>query len=192
MRIVGGDLRGRKLARVPNHGVRPTSDPVREALFNLLGDRVRERPFFDLFAGTGAVGFEAFSRGARPVVLVEHDPRMVALIERNLERLAIGKGAPCVEIHWDDVASWLRRRACGDRVRDSPPVVFLDPPYVDRRLGRWLAALASSPLLVPDALVVIEHAARTSPRIGPERALESVWSRRYGDTSLSAWAVPGR
>ncbi|MDH3284574.1 MAG: 16S rRNA (guanine(966)-N(2))-methyltransferase RsmD [Acidobacteriota bacterium] len=191
MRIVGGELRGRKLVGVPRHGVRPTSDPVREALFNLLGEQVRERPFVDLFAGTGAVACEAFSRGARPIELVESDPRVIVTIERNLGRLGIEIAPHAAVVHCAEVGAWLRERAAGSKPFGAPAVIFLDPPYTDRRLARWLTELERSALWVPDALVVVEHAARVSGPLEPLKRVELVWSRRYGDSALTAGRVLG-
>src|ERR1700730_9459795 len=96
LRIVAGSLRGRKLVCTIHAGLRPAPQMLREALFSILGDAVPGRPFYDLFAGTGAVGLEALSRGARPVVLVERDYRVAAEIERHLERFGVAGQAHVV------------------------------------------------------------------------------------------------
>jgi 16S rRNA (guanine(966)-N(2))-methyltransferase RsmD len=179
VRIIGGALGGRRLAPVPRRGVRPTADPVREALFNILGPAVAECCFADLAAGTGAVGLEAYSRGARPVILVERDRAALRTIHDNLARLGIEPGGEC-EVVAEDVARWLERSASPAARLD---VVYLDPPWGERRLGRWIDLLARGPRLAPDGLVIVEHRHGEPPPLG---GLEVAWQRRYGDTGLTA------
>lgn len=181
MRIVAGRFRGHRLAPVPRRGVRPTADPVREALFNILGNEVEGKPFIDLCAGTGAVGLEAFSRGASPVVLVERDRQALATLRRNLEILRLGDREP-VFVAGAEVLRWLENPA---EWSDFAPagVVFLDPPYGDHRLARWLARLARHPLAGPESLVIVEHASSDPP---PGEGFAEAWRRRYGDSAL--WA----
>lgn len=187
MRIVGGEFRGRTLAPVPRHGVRPTADPVREALFNILGPAVRDEAFVDIAAGTGAVGLEAYSRGARPVVLVEHDRRAVETIRRNLQRLGLDpRSAAAPVLVAGEAGRWLR----GAARELLPPRVgafFLDPPYGEPRLGRWLEAIAEGGWLDGGGLVIVEHRTGDAVPWGP---LTARWSRRYGDTTLSAGGPP--
>lgn len=179
MRIVGGRLGGRRLAPAPRQGVRPTADPVREALFNILdADDYVGRAFVDLAAGTGAVGLEAYSRGATPVVLVERDRRALAVIRRNVELLGLG-GDAALRIVSADVGRWLVRA----RPDEAAAVVFLDPPYGERALGRWLGLLARSPLVDDATLVIVEHRSGDPPELG---ALQPLWARRYGDSTLTA------
>lgn len=183
MRIVAGRFRGRTLAAVPRQGVRPTADAVREALFNILGESIVDEPFVDLAAGTGAVGLEACSRGARPVFFIERDRRAAETIRRNLERLGLDpRGSEEVVVVAADALSWLRgpaRSALPERVR----TVFLDPPYDEPRVSRWIAAIAAGRWLVGGGLLVLEHRKGTQYDWG---ALSVVWTRRYGDTCLTA------
>lgn len=187
MRIIGGEHRGRSLVPAPHEGVRPTADPVREALFNLLGQDLTGRSFVDLAAGTGAVGLEAYSRGARPVVLVEKDRRALHAIERNLARLdPAGRGLPGVAVVGEDVVRWLRH---GNHAATGAfDLVFLDPPYGYPRLGLWLTLLADRQLLSSDGLVVVEHRSGEGPAW--PNGWEPLWSRRYGDATLSSARVP--
>lgn len=182
MRIIGGHYGGRVLTPVPKQGVRPTADPVREALFNILGACVSDGGFLDLAAGTGAVGLEAYSRGARPVVLVDKDRKALETIRRNV-RLLEGDGPPLegLKIVAEDVLRWLRAVKTGDL---SIATAFLDPPYDRPRLGPWLQALAASGVLLPGAWVIVEHRTGHPPDPGP---LTPRWTRRYGDSSLSAF-----
>ncbi len=187
MRIVSGEFKGRTLAPVPRRGVRPTADPVREALFNILGAGVSNQAFVDLAAGTGAVGLEAYSRGARPVVLVENDRHAVATIRRNLERLGLDpRGAEGLVLATVEAGQWLRnaaRELLPPRVR----CFFLDPPYGERRLSRWLEAIAGGGWLDDESLVIVEHRTGDPVEWG---SLSPRWSRRYGDTTLSAAGLP--
>ena len=178
MRIIGGAFRGRRLAPAPRRGVRPTADPVREALFNILGPPVAGRPFLDLAAGTGAVGLEAVSRGAEPVVLVERSRAALRVIAANLARLDL-EDDPRVTVVAADVGTYL------DRPGGPRPVgvAFLDPPWGERALPRWIERLVAGNWLGAGSLVVVEHAAREEP---PLPGLEIVWRRRYGDSALTA------
>jgi 16S rRNA (guanine966-N2)-methyltransferase len=183
MRIVSGEFKGRTLAPVPRRGVRPTADPVREALFNILGAGVRDEAFVDIAAGTGAVGLEAYSRGARPVVLVENDRHAAETIRRNFERLGLDpRGAEGLVLAAAEAGQWLRGAA-----RALLPArvgcFFLDPPYGERRLPGWLEAIAGGGWLDDESLVVVEH--RTGDPVA-WGSLSLRWSRRYGDTTLSA------
>jgi len=182
VRIVAGRYGGRRLAHPPRRGVRPTADRVREALFSILGDAVAGRPFVDLCAGTGAVGLEALSRGAEPVVLVERARGALAVLRRNLELLGVLED-PAIRVSGEDVGRWLR----GPEPREVGPagVVFLDPPWdEDRRLAGWLALLPGCGLLDGDSLVIVEHRAARQPVL--PAGLVPAWSRRYGDTGLLA------
>src|ERR1700722_2057012 len=106
LRIVAGSLRGRKLSCTVNTNLRPTPQMVREALFSILGDAVPDRPFFDVFAGTGVVGLEALSRGAASVVFVERDFRLIAELERHITTFGVGGAA---RIARSDVYRWIDR-----------------------------------------------------------------------------------
>jgi 16S rRNA (guanine966-N2)-methyltransferase len=179
MRIVGGRFRGVPLAAPPagDLAVRPTTDRVRESLFNLLvhradGPSLEGARVLDLFAGTGALGLEALSRGAREATFVENAARSASLIASNVERLRVG-----------EVARVVRRDATriGPCPVDPHDVVFLDPPY-GRGLGkRALAAALEGGWLAPGALVVWEENAPVVPPPG----LTLLDARRYGDTMIS-------
>jgi 16S rRNA (guanine966-N2)-methyltransferase len=180
MRVTGGELGGRRLAAPPT-GVRPTADRVREALFarlsNLDGARV-----LDLYAGTGALGIEALSRGARHVVFVDRSHASARAIQRNLDALGLNERARVVR---SDVRGALRRLA-GERLRFD--LVLADPPYEAEELATPLALLVSGDLLAPDATVVVERSRRH-----PLPAVEGLVSRdarRYGDTEIE-WLGAG-
>lgn len=178
MRIVGGTLGGRRLAPVPRRGVRPTADPVREALFNILGDRILGRPFLDLAAGTGAVGLEAVSRGADPVVLVESDRHALATIRRNVESLGLAQDGRLRIVPLD-----CTRFLAGAADPSPVGVAFLDPPYGEPALERWIRLLVRGGWIDAESLIVVEHRAGSTVDLGE---LTLVWTRRYGDSALTA------
>lgn len=177
MKLTGGGSRGRRLLTGRHRGLRPSSARVREALFDILGARVREAEILDLYAGTGAVGLEALSRGARRVVFVEVAGRAVRLIEANLERTGL---APLAAVLHEEAASALARLAGSGTLFD---IVFADPPYADPFTGR--AMTAAGALVRPGGVLAIEHAAR-SPVPAEERAgLRPGRVYRYGDSALT-------
>lgn len=150
MRIIAGELKGRRLETPDWTGLRPTSDKLRETLFNVLAPRIRGSSFLDGFAGTGAVGIEALSRGASDVVFVESDPRAVRLISANLARCGIEQRHAIIRAGLANAAERLAGRRFD--------VVFLDPPYGRSALEQALAA--AERLAGDGTLVVIEHATR--------------------------------
>jgi 16S rRNA (guanine966-N2)-methyltransferase len=174
VRVVAGRFGGRRLAAPPGRGTRPTSDRVREALFSILGPLDGER-VLDLYAGSGALAIEALSRGAGSALLVERDPRAVAVIRANLGALALSE--PEARVHAGSARAALRNAS--DR-GDTYDLVFLDPPYRSApELGRELSA-ALRPLLATGGRVVTE-----SDRRAPlELDLPLTHDRRYGDTLI--------
>lgn len=171
VRVTGGVLGGRRL-RAPREGARPTADRVREALFARLD--VEGARVLDLFAGSGALGIEALSRGAEHAVFVERAPRSLAALRANLAELALGARA---EIVAGDVLRALRRlEATGQRF----DLVLLDPPYASDEAAGALEALARSELLPEGAIVVVESSRHRPPPV--VAGLEPIDERRYGDT----------
>src|SRR5205823_4714616 len=136
LRIVAGSLKGRRLTYRADPRLRPTPDLVREALFSILGNAVPGRPFFDFFAGTGAVGMEALSRGATPVTFVERDPQVAGAIIRHLQNFGVAEQAV---VHRADVYRWIERW----QPPGEPLNIFLGPPFLDfeRRPEALLQAL---------------------------------------------------
>ncbi|MDR7417021.1 MAG: 16S rRNA (guanine(966)-N(2))-methyltransferase RsmD [Armatimonadota bacterium] len=174
MRIGAGTSRGRRI-RVPP-GVRPTQERARSAIFNMLGERVRQARVLDLFAGAGTLGLEALSRGARWAVFVERAPRAVRTLRANL-----------AEGGWEDQGEvWpmdvFRALVSLGRRGHRFDLVFLDPPYGTGLVERTLEALATSGLLAPGAAVVAESAVREAVQI--PAGYEVVRDRRYGDTRV--------
>ncbi len=175
MRIVAGIHGGRRIAAPPGDTTRPTSDRVREALFSMLGP-LDDQVVLDLFAGSGALGLEALSRGAARVVFVEHDRRALATLRANATALGLSGERACVRA--GDAGRVARDAVAGEEAYD---LVFLDPPYrLAAALGGALGATLTG-LLAPGARVVTE-----SPRRAPTELTDVPLTRerRYGDTLI--------
>lgn len=181
MRVIAGELRGRKLQSLPGKDVRPTSDKVKGALFNMIGPFFEGGRGLDLFAGTGSLGIEALSRGLDHVVFVDRHRPAIRIIHSNLRALGLEEKA---EVHHNDAKTILPRLCAKGRLFDF---VFLDPPYA---LGAapllWLHKAGEGQLLTKNGMVVLEHDARLDV---PERVgtMEKVKNRRYGDTMLTVF-----
>lgn len=186
MRVIGGTYRSRLLVAPKGETTRPTSDRLRETLFNILQPRLEGCRFLDLYAGTGAVGIEAVSRGAAHVWLAENDKAAVAAIRANMAALKINAGYSIEDRGVG--ALWPRMGKMAGQI----DVVFLDPPYEAEAeyLGTlgYLGSAKGREMLAPGAVVVAEHASRTKL---PERfgGLELVRVRKQGDASLSFYEV---
>jgi 16S rRNA (guanine966-N2)-methyltransferase len=151
MRVIAGKYRSRRLKGPGNMRLRPTSDRLRETLFNILGPSVQESLFVDLFAGTGAIGIEAISRGARETIFIESHAASARLVRENLESLGIRSGVEVIEA---DVVKGLKNLAARHLVADF---IFLDPPYEGEEHLRVLEFLDASHLIAPYGLVIVEH-----------------------------------
>jgi 16S rRNA (guanine966-N2)-methyltransferase len=178
MRVTAGAERGRKIRAPRGATTRPTGAKVREAIFNILGP-LSPHPVLDLFAGTGALGIEALSRGASEATFVERDSRALAALHRNLREFELTSRAKVMD---SGVAMALHRLSAEKARRFS--WVFVDPPYAAGEIEPVLALLSGGQLLDNGAVVVVEHDRHHLP---PEHVgvLELVDQRFYGDTGLS-------
>ena len=174
LRVAGGEARGRRL-KAPK-GIRPTQGMVKEAIFNLVGPAIADALVLDLFAGSGALGIEALSRGAASVTFVDREPRGLAILRQNLDALDLKVRARVVR---GDVVRWL----------ESSPVeiqragyVFMDPPYDDVVLDRALQVIDRE---VSDAKVVVEHSRRQELPMLARLHIDR--QRRYGDTMVTVF-----
>jgi 16S rRNA (guanine966-N2)-methyltransferase len=178
VRVIAGSARGRRLATSRTLALRPTADRVREALFNILGARVDGAAILDLFAGSGAVGLEALSRGARRAMFVEMHPPACRLIEKNLRLCGLDEQAAvwCEDVL--DVLPTLKAQA------QAFDMIFLDPPYRASLVEDALSQLGDGRLLSDDGQVIAEHFFK---RQLPERfgRLGRVRVARFGDVALS-------
>jgi 16S rRNA (guanine966-N2)-methyltransferase len=176
VRVIAGRYKGRRLKTPTWEGLRPTSDKLRETLFNILAARIAGARVLDGFAGTGAIGIEALSRGAAHVTFVEQDARAVALIEANLTSAGIGAD---YNIRRGDVLAVLR----------NPGVAFdlilLDPPYDLHPVSPTLAAAAAC--LSADGLLVLERATRREPDV--PATLTRVRDVKSGDSTLTFFEI---
>jgi 16S rRNA (guanine(966)-N(2))-methyltransferase RsmD len=157
MRIVAGKYKGRLLRTLRGQDVRPTSDRLRETLFNVLAPRITGTRFLDLCAGSGAVGIEALSRGSTHVTLVERSRSACSVIRENLESLGIGSEA---DVLCREAVAALRRLANHDSQFD---IIFFDPPYASGMYDTVLNLVATERLLGEHGLVVVEHRVKTPP-----------------------------
>jgi 16S rRNA (guanine966-N2)-methyltransferase len=152
MRIIAGQYKSRRLNKVPSKGTRPTSDKLRETMFNILGGRVIESDFMDAYAGVGAIGIEAISRGARSVYFVDRATQACAAIRTNLESLNVEANCRVLRMECGEAFGLCLREGAGF------DIVFLDPPYEREELYRRdLERLGANPLLKTGAVVVTEH-----------------------------------
>ena len=178
LRIIAGQLKGRKLASVPGLKIRPTSDRIREAIFNILAMRIRAAAVLDLFAGTGALGLEALSRGAGSAVFVDFDRDAVAVLRHNV--MGSGMEKQTQILRWDIV----RNLNCLIAFEHRFNLVFMDPPYSKNTIVPVLTNLQRSACLQNGAMVVIEHC-RQEPvpeKHGPFRLSDQ---RKYRKTLVS-------
>ena len=177
MRILTGTLRGKPILFRPNARLRPTADKVRKAIFDILKDKVPDSTVLDLFSGTGALGFEALSQGAKEATFVEADERQARQIGENAVRLGLDKA--CRVISKDAFRALYLLNEQGK----SYDIVFLDPPY-EKGLGSSALAMISAGRIVhEDSLVVMESRAKErEPDVG--KGLERLKSRVYGQTRI--------
>ena len=180
MRIIAGSRKGHKIDAPPGRRTRPTSDRVRENVFNLVAPWIEGATVLDLFAGSGAMGLEALSRGAASAVFVEDDREACRTIDRNLDKLRL-TGARVVQ---QDALRALAAEAAARRRYD---LVLVDPPYemfssLQNRLSQYLPAVLSD-----DGLVVVETDARHEPELPP---LAKRTSRRYGSARITLFHHP--
>ncbi len=182
MRIIAGSLKGRRLATPSWEGLRPTSDKLRETLFNILAARMVDARVLDGYAGTGAIGIEALSRGAAEVTFIEQDRRAQALIEKNLAHCGIAEGYAIIRAPVARGLETLRGQPAFD-------IIVLDPPYArhdrDEIDGVMTAAVD---VMAPDGVLILEHARR---RHAPDTAGQLIRSREVasGDSALAFYKL---
>ncbi len=174
MRVTGGTGRGRRLKTPAGSRVRPTSDKVKQALFNILGERMTGASFLDLFAGAGSIGIEALSRGAGRVVFVDASRASLQVVKQNIEQTGFEEQSQVV---LSKVESFLKKSS------GSYDIVFLDPPYSDA-MQPLLEQIAGAGILKPDSIVIAEHF-KKQPSPASAGGLSLYREAKYGDTVLA-------
>jgi 16S rRNA (guanine966-N2)-methyltransferase len=178
VRIISGTFKGRRLTAPAGRATRPTADRIRESIFNILAGSIRNRRVLDLFAGTGALGIEALSRGAGSAVFVDQARSALTAIRHNIRNLELDDRTRVIQ--WD-----IRKNLnCLLSEPKGFDLVFMDPPYETSTVGPAIAALLSCGALAPGARVIIEHSVRET--IGPTvDTLALADQRRFGKTLVS-------
>ncbi|OGW05238.1 MAG: 16S rRNA (guanine(966)-N(2))-methyltransferase RsmD [Nitrospinae bacterium RIFCSPLOWO2_01_FULL_39_10] len=187
MRVISGTFKGRKLIPPKGLTIRPTPDKVKGAIFNILGDRIIESSFLDLFAGTGAIGIEALSRGAKEIIFVDDNIKAINLIKENLSRCKM-QDARC-KIVKENAVEFIKSVGQGF----SPAkfdFIFLEPPYKSDLGEKALIEISSFNILKEDGEIIWEHYYKTPPLPPPllkggEGELQLKRTICYGDTALS-------
>ena len=178
VRIIAGEFKGRKLRSVRGTKTRPTANRTREAIFNILALQVRGTAVLDLFAGTGAFGIEALSRGADFAVFVDNDRDSIDVLQANVRNLSLENQSKI--IRWDPT----RNLSCLPSLRIAFNLVFMDPPYSKKMITLTLANLHASQSITDGTRVVVEHSLR-EPVSTDQLPFEIADQRKYGKTLVS-------
>ena len=181
MRVIAGQFRSRQLKSLKGLALRPTSDRLRETLFNVLAPLIDGARFLDVFAGTGAIGIEALSRGASEAVFIESHQPAAALIKQNLASLGIRTGVSVLAI---DAVRGLEKLAAKANGGAKFDLAYIDPPYADAaQYAQVLEAVAKSPLFHPESRIAVEH--RRSFDLPAVAGLTTVRRLEQGDAALT-------
>ena len=178
MRIISGTRKGRRLETLRGRTLRPTSDRVKESLFNILGREVEDKVIIDLFAGTGNLGIEALSRGARKVIFVEKQRQAIRFIKKNLTQLGMETRSEILPMDAIRSIDILQER------RESFDLILMDPPYEKGLIQRTLKKLTAQNIYRKDSILIIEHT-RREPLPDMMEGWDLVRQRRIGDTLIS-------
>ncbi len=178
LRIIGGELRGKKLYTIPGTLIRPTADRLRESIFNILSYLVKEAVVLDLFAGTGALGIEALSRGAKFAVFIDDNKAALSVVERNIQSCAVDNRSQI--IRWNIIKNLNCIKSLGSKFN----FVFMDPPYNKNIIKPTLLNLHDSGSLGKDACIIVEHTP-SEPIHGACKQFELTDQRKYGNKRIS-------
>ena len=189
MRIIAGTHRSRLLKSLKGQALRPTSDYVRETLFNILGPNIESSRFLDIYAGTGAVGIEALSRGAVHTTFIENHKPAVTLIRQNLDSLQLSTHATVLPL---DAMKALEKLAASKPAQPPFDFIYIDPPYADKsaydRILTYLGSPAAQPLFSAATVVIAEHHTRhTLPKV--VAGLHQTRTHPQGDTTLTFYRL---
>ncbi|MGV7222292.1 MAG: 16S rRNA (guanine(966)-N(2))-methyltransferase RsmD [Nitrospinales bacterium] len=187
MRIISGSAKGTKLVGLKDLSIRPTLDRVRESFFNQINADIRGSGFLDLFAGSGAVGIEALSRGAENVIFVEKDSGARRLILNNLEKCRFGNDEQ-PDCKWNLIKSSAHEAILSlDKAGNKFDIVYVDPPFADDLYSSILLSLSSSNLLLESSQIIVEHDRKTDLEESYDKLIQ-IKSRRMGDSCLTFYS----
>jgi 16S rRNA (guanine966-N2)-methyltransferase len=178
MRVISGDLKGRRLINPDGTMVRPTGSRVKEALFSIIGDRIVGSVFVDCFCGTGNIGIEATSRGADRAFFIERNPRVVEILKTNIKNLGLADRASVMML---DALKGIK--ALG-KLGVKADIIFLDPPYAYNRTAEIIFSAIEHDVLTPEGALIWQHSAKTVPH-SSYGDLKSEPTRLYGDTGIT-------
>lgn len=181
MRIIGGEGRGRKLKAPKGFTTRPTTDRVKEAVFNILGDKVVDAAFLDLFGGTGSIAIEAVSRGARLATTSEKDRTAIKAIEENIRNTGFSDKIKVYKLDAFVLLKMLSNEGA------SFDIIYLDPPYHQGLAEKALCFLEESSLIAPGGIVVTETSSKD--QIKNVNKLSAVKTKKYGDIIITLYAT---
>lgn len=178
MRVIAGLLKGRRLERIDTSDIRPTSDMVKESLFSILSDKVINCSFLDLFAGSGSIGIEAYSRGADEVVFIDSSSESIKVLKRNLNKTDLKEG---IEVYNTEYSNAINKLGSRSRKFD---IIFIDPPYNKCIPVEAMKKIYENNVLHNNGIIVVEHDIRDSM---PEKVNSFILYKRkkYGNTQLS-------
>lgn len=188
IRIIGGNSKGRRIAfkktfsKKDSIPLRPTSAKVRKAIFDIIGDRIKNASFLDLYAGSGAVGIEALSRGAYSVVFVDESVSRVKAIKEIIASLGLDSKTEVIRCSVKSFISNLKRK---DKI--SFQIVFIDPPYDSNELEEIMPLLDKKDMILDGGLVIVEHSSKKVNMPSEIGKLKLVKQYKYGDTTLSLY-----
>ncbi|SFL58246.1 16S rRNA (guanine(966)-N(2))-methyltransferase RsmD [Salibacterium qingdaonense] len=180
MRVISGKYKGKPLRAVQGMKTRPTSDKVKEAVFQLIGPYFEGGAVLDLYAGTGGVGIEALSRGLNQAVFVDKHPRALKVIKQNLHQAGVKEETEVYRSEAERALTALTKR------QRSFDYIFMDPPYADDPIPALLGIISEENLLRPNGIIICEHSSAAELPAHINR-LEQQAVRRYGDTSISIY-----
>ncbi|HWQ30095.1 MAG TPA: 16S rRNA (guanine(966)-N(2))-methyltransferase RsmD [Negativicutes bacterium] len=182
MRVIAGEYRGRKLERIEGMDIRPTADKVKGSIFNMLGNAVIDCSFLDLFGGTGGVGIEALSRGARHVLFIDAGIKSIKVLKDNLEHLNIKEN---VEVYHTDYETAIKKL---NKFNKQFDIIFIDPPYRNGMAQNALVNIDRNPILTQSGIIIVEHDSKEDmpQKVG---SLVKYRVKQYSNTSLSFYSI---
>lgn len=182
MRVISGKVRGLKLNTPKNEDVRPTTDRVKESLFNIINPYIMESDVLDLFAGTGSLGIECLSRGANKCVFVDVSKESISIVKSNIKKARVENESTVLNLDFKDAINKLKIQ------NNKFDVIFMDPPYYKNMFIDALEKIAEVSLLKEDGIIIIEHDAKDK---FPEEVknLTQTKSKKYGNTALTFYTL---